>query len=135
MFTGQKLNQNCFKTQNQILLSFVFTSTVLVFYPDVVFSSGLRVFNNIRPFARLDLVWANSSQTDFTETITTKNESAVIIRQISENESAKNKSEIESSQKDFPKPEKLFVIVAYRDREDNKNVFVTEMKNYLTRKE
>ncbi len=33
------------------------------------------------------------------------------------------------------KPEKLFVIVAYRNREANKNVFVPVMNSYLTRKE
>jgi hypothetical protein len=33
------------------------------------------------------------------------------------------------------KYEKVFVIVAYRDREENKEVFVKEMNSYLSRKE
>ena len=33
------------------------------------------------------------------------------------------------------KYEKLYLIVAYRDREENKEVFVKEMNSYLTRKE
>ena len=45
-----------------------------------------------------------------------------------------NKS-IQRSEVEAMKYEKLFLIVAYRDREENKEVFVKEMNSYLTRKE
>jgi hypothetical protein len=49
-----------------------------------------------------------------------------------DDDSAKNESETKT---DSSKPEKLFVIVAYRDRAEHKKVFVSEMNTYLSKKE
>jgi hypothetical protein len=77
-------------------------------------------------FNQLNTKLPNQSTQAFS--IALQNSSNVIINSELEHDSAKNKS-------DFQNLEKLFVIVAYRDREENKKVFLTEMNNYLTRKE
>ena len=142
------------KTKNQVLLSFVCTSTVLVIYPDLLLDSGLRVFNDFRPFLGLDQsqtqILSNLSQEDVNETIAVPlnvsedRTSTVVIPNVEvtktrnnevthlDDDSAKNKSETKT---DSSKPEKLFVIVAYRDRAEHKKVFVSEMNTYLSKKE
>ncbi len=62
------------------------------------------------------------------EVTTTRNNEVTL----SDHDSSKNESETET---DSLKPEKLFVIVAYRDRAEHKKVFVSEMNSYLSRKE
>ena len=105
-----------------ILSTFVVSVTFFSLNPN----AGTKVWSHIEPMARklglnqslIDIFGTSKLyQTNLTSESLLSNKSVQLI----EAENVKN--------------EKVFLIVAYRDREENKEVFVKEMNSYLTRKE
>ena len=116
-----------------LLSTFIFSVTFFFFNPN----AGTKIWSHIQPMkggfgsnhqdlnnqsviesANLEMLGSTKlDQTNVTSENLLSNKSS----QLSEVEAVKY--------------EKLFLIVAYRDREENKEVFVKEMNSYLTRKE
>ena len=89
-------------------------------------NAGTKVWSHFEPMARE--LGLNQSSTDMSGT--TKPEQTNLT-----SESLLTNDSVQFIEVEHGKYEKVFMIVAYRDREENKEVFVKEMNSYLTRKE
>ena len=130
------------KKRNRIFVVIVFTSlmcttTVFFLYPDMVWTHIIPIVSN--PLRDYLSEHSNLKETTKTETLNQSSNGSEIVLfnetiHSSEGTTTTVSQTNSSSSEVTIKPEKVFVIVAYRDREEHKQVFVSEMNPYLTKK-
>jgi hypothetical protein len=123
------------KRRNRIFFVIVFTSllcttSVFFLYPDMVWTNIIPMISN--PIRDYLSEHSNVSSTTLTEKLSQTSSGRKTV--ISDKKEQSSEATTNVASEVTIKPEKVFVIVAYRDREEHKNVFVSEMNAYLTKK-